>query len=56
MKLSDRWESVIRSVVQLILGTMMIIDARRLRLCERHFAALDGGKADANSRSAATLR
>jgi hypothetical protein len=56
MKISDRWESVIRSVVQLILGTMMIIDARRLRLCERHFAALDGGNADADSRSAATLR
>jgi Cytochrome P450 len=41
MKISDRWESVFRSVVQLILGTMMIIDARRLRLCERHFAGLE---------------
>jgi hypothetical protein len=44
MRISDRWESVFRSVVQLILGTIMIIDARRLRLCERHFAVLDAAR------------
>jgi hypothetical protein len=35
----DRWEDVWRSIVQLVLGTFMVWDARRLRLCERHFEA-----------------
>jgi hypothetical protein len=35
----DRWEDVWRSLVQLVLGTYMVCDARRLRLCERHFEA-----------------
>jgi hypothetical protein len=35
----DRWEDVGSSVVQLVLGTYMVLDARRLRLCQRHFDA-----------------
>ncbi len=38
MRFRDRWEDVGRSLVQLVLGTYMVWDARRLRLCERHFA------------------
>lgn len=38
MRLRDRWEDVWRSLVQLVLGTYMVWDARRQRLCERHFA------------------
>ena len=37
MRLRDRWEDVWRSVTQLVLGTYMVWDARRLRLCERYF-------------------
>jgi hypothetical protein len=37
--LRDRWEDVWRSVVQLVLGSYMVWDARRLRLCRTHFAA-----------------
>jgi hypothetical protein len=39
--LRDRWEDLARSVVQLVLGTYMVWDARRQRLCQRHFEALD---------------
>lgn len=39
LRLRDRWEDVWRSLVQLVLGTYMVWDARRLRLAERHFAA-----------------
>lgn len=39
MRLRDRWEDVWRSVVQLVLGAIMVVHARRLRLCHRHFAA-----------------
>ncbi|HYY81818.1 MAG TPA: cytochrome P450 [Actinomycetes bacterium] len=39
LRLRDRWEDVWRSLVQLVLGTYMVWDARRLRLCERHFEA-----------------
>jgi Cytochrome P450 len=35
----DRWEDVLRSFVQLFLGTYMVWDARRLRLCGRIFEA-----------------
>lgn len=38
MRFADAWEDVWRSLVQLVLGTYMVWDARRLRLCERHFA------------------
>jgi len=37
LRVRDRWEDVWRSVVQLVLGTYMIWDARRLALCTRHF-------------------
>ena len=37
-RLRDRWEDVWRSLVQLVLGTYMVWDARRLRLCATHFA------------------
>ena len=39
MKLGDRWEDVWRSLVQLLLGTFMVWDARRLALCRTYFAA-----------------
>jgi cytochrome P450 len=39
MRVRDRWEDVWRSLVQLVLGSYMVCDARRLRLCERHFEA-----------------
>ncbi|GAA4609810.1 cytochrome P450 [Actinoallomurus liliacearum] len=41
MRVRDRWEDVWRSVVQLVLGGYMVWDARRQRLCERHFAAVE---------------
>jgi cytochrome P450 len=37
VRVRDRWEDVWRSLVQLVLGSYMVWDARRLRLCERHF-------------------
>lgn len=37
----DRYEDVGRSLVQLVLGTYVVWDARRLRLCERYFQAQD---------------
>ena len=37
LRVRDRWEDVWRSMVQLLLGTYMIWDARRLALCTRHF-------------------
>ncbi|TMR08750.1 cytochrome P450 [Nonomuraea turkmeniaca] len=37
MRLRDRWEDVWRSLVQLVLGTYMVWDARRQRLCEHYF-------------------
>ena len=40
VRVRDRWEDVWRSLVQLVLGTYMVWDARRLRLCERHFDAV----------------
>src|SRR5262249_24460049 len=39
MRIRDRWEDVWRSFVQLFLGTYMVWDARRLRLCGRYFEA-----------------
>jgi cytochrome P450 len=33
----DRWEDVWRSLAQLVFGTYMVLDARRLRLCTKHF-------------------
>jgi hypothetical protein len=39
MKLRDRWADVWRSCVQLLLGTIMVLDARRLRLAHDYFAS-----------------
>jgi hypothetical protein len=36
----DRWEDVGRSLTQLVLGTYMVWDARRQRLCEHYFEEL----------------
>ena len=38
MRLADRWEDVSRSLAQLLLGTVMVCDARRLALCRGYFA------------------
>jgi cytochrome P450 len=38
MKLADRWADVGRSVVQLLLGTFMVLDARRQGPCRTYFA------------------
>ena len=37
MRLRDAWEDVTRSAVQLVLGTYMVWDARRLGMCGRYF-------------------
>ena len=37
MRLRDRWADVGRSVAQLVLGSWMVIDARRQRLCANYF-------------------
>jgi hypothetical protein len=36
VRMRDRWEDVGRSITQLVLGTYMVRQARRLRLCERY--------------------
>ena len=41
LRVLDRWEAVWRSVVQLVLGTYMVWDARRKHLCRSYFAALE---------------
>jgi Cytochrome P450 len=38
-RLQDRAEDAMRSVLQLVLGTYMVWDARRQALCRRHFGA-----------------
>ncbi len=47
----DRVEEMWRSVIQLVLGTYMVWDARRLRLCERFFASQDSGTGPAGADS-----
>jgi len=39
LRLRDRWEDVWRSLVQLVCGTYMVLEARRLRLAGRYFEA-----------------
>ena len=39
LRLRDRWEDVWRSVVQLVLGTYMVWDARQQKLCQHYFEA-----------------
>jgi hypothetical protein len=41
LRVRDRWEDLGRSVLQLVLGTWMVLDARRQRPTERWFAAHD---------------
>ncbi|MFV2083809.1 cytochrome P450 [Micromonospora sp. LOL_021] len=41
MRTGDRWADVWRSLVQLVLGSVMVIHARRLRLCANHFQHAD---------------
>ncbi|MBW4718750.1 cytochrome P450 [Saccharothrix sp. SC076] len=43
LRVRDRWEDVWRSVVQLVLGTVMVLDARRKRLAGRYFDKHDTG-------------
>jgi hypothetical protein len=43
MRLADSWEGVWRSLVQLVLGSYMVWDARRQGLCRNYFAASSGG-------------
>ncbi|MCE7010523.1 cytochrome P450 [Kibdelosporangium philippinense] len=42
MRLRDRCEDVTRSLTQLVLGSYMVLDARRQRLCGRYFEQQDG--------------
>jgi hypothetical protein len=45
MRVRDRWEDVGRSLLQLVLGTYMVWDARRLRLCQSYFdGRTEGGE------------
>jgi len=45
MRVVDLWENVGLSLVQLVLGTIMVIHARRLRLCQRYFETVDANAA-----------
>ncbi|QMU71720.1 cytochrome P450 [Streptacidiphilus sp. P02-A3a] len=40
----DRWEGLGRSIVQLVLGSYMVWDARRQRLCQKYFASQEAGQ------------
>lgn len=42
LRVRDRGEDVWRSIVQLVLGTYMVVDARRQRLAERYFDSQEG--------------
>lgn len=41
MRVADRWEDVWRSLVQLVCGTYMVLDARKQRLAARYFETHD---------------
>lgn len=41
MRMCDRWEDVWRGLTQLVLGTYMVWDARRRKLCQRYFEAAE---------------
>ncbi|WP_435177656.1 cytochrome P450 [Actinacidiphila sp. bgisy145] len=41
LRVRDRWEDVGRSTLQFVLGTWMVVDARRLRMAENWFAEHD---------------
>ncbi|HWY59262.1 MAG TPA: cytochrome P450 [Terriglobales bacterium] len=53
LRLRDRWEDVWRSIVQLILGTYMVWDARRQKLCQHYFEAQRPGGDTSSSPPAA---
>jgi hypothetical protein len=46
LRLRDGWEDVTRSVVQLVLGSYMVWEARRLRMCQRYFERLPSDNSD----------
>jgi hypothetical protein len=39
LRVRDRWETVHRSIAQLVFGVIMVLEARRLKLCRNFFAA-----------------
>ena len=41
MLFRDRWEDLHRSVMQLVFGTVMVVHAKRLKLCEHYFQTLE---------------
>jgi hypothetical protein len=41
LRIRDRWEDLGRSLTQLVLGTYMVWQARRLRMCERYFESTE---------------
>ncbi|NGO09272.1 cytochrome P450 [Streptomyces sp. HC44] len=45
MRLGDHWAGIPRSLVQLVLGSYMVWDARRQGLCRNYFATASGGSA-----------
>jgi hypothetical protein len=44
MSVRDKWEDVTRSLKQLVLGTVMVLHARRLRLAGRYFDRATAGR------------
>jgi hypothetical protein len=50
MRARELWENVGRSLAQLVLGTYMVWEARRLRLCQSYFEAEDRQQADVKAR------
>lgn len=49
LRLRDQWENVYRSLAQLVFGIVMILDARRLRLCSRYFDSHPIGQPDVST-------
>ena len=41
MRQRDRWADVGRSLKQLVLGTWMVVDARRQKLCTNYFEEIE---------------
>ncbi|HEU4347048.1 MAG TPA: cytochrome P450 [Actinoplanes sp.] len=56
LRVRDRWEDVGRGLTQLVLGTYMVWDARRLRLCERYFERVEAAAASGPGAAAPTGR
>jgi hypothetical protein len=46
LRLRDGWEDMTRSVVQLVVGSYMVWDARRLRMCQRYFERAASANSD----------